>query len=278
MNYIEIDCRLDNPEVGNEIVVAFLADMGCDSFEDVPNGVKAYISKDCYKAEELNKAMEKCSQLGFDCSCKVAEMEQENWNELWESNYESVVVDGQCYVRAPFHPANPEMKYEITIEPKMSFGTAHHETTAQMISYLLTEDCNGKSVLDMGSGTGVLAILAAMRGAKRILAIDNDLWAYENCKENVERNQIRTVECICGDADSIKNTPYDIVIANINRNILLQDMEKYVQAMQKGSVLLLSGFYKEQDLPILIEEAVKYKVKFHSFKEKNNWTAARFIL
>jgi len=188
-----------------------------------------------------------------------------------------VLVDEQCYIRAPFHPAKQEIQYEIVIEPKMSFGTAHHETTAQMISYLLTEDCDGKSVLDMGTGTGVLAILAAMRGAKRILAIDNDTWAYENCKENVERNNIRTVETLCGTADSIKNPPYDIVIANINRNILLQDMEKYVQAMTNNGVLLLSGFYQEQDLSILIEEAAKYNVKFHSFKVKNDWVAARFV-
>ena len=278
MNYLEIDCTLDLPEIGREILVAFLAEMGCESFEDTENGTKAYISADCYNEKHLDAVVEKCSQLGFACSCKVTAWEQQNWNAVWESNYESVEIDGQCYIRAPFHVAKPEMKYEIVIEPKMSFGTAHHETTAQMISYLLTEDCVGKSVLDMGSGTGVLAILAAKRGAKRILAIDNDTWAYENCKENVERNNISTVETLCGNADNIKETPYDIVIANINRNILLQDMEKYVRAMTQVGVLLLSGFYKDADLPILIEEAAKHNLNFHSFKEKNKWAAARFVI
>ena len=276
MNYIEIDCTLNSPEFGREIVVAFLADMGCESFEDTETGVKAYISKDYYKENQLDEVIEKCSQLGFTCSCQIADMEQTNWNAVWESNYESVVVDGQCYIRAPFHPARTDVQYEIVIEPKMSFGTAHHETTSQMISYLLTEDCTEKSVLDMGSGMGVLAILAAIRGAKRVLAIDNDTWAYENCKENIERNNIHTIETLCGDADNIKDAPYDIVIANINRNILLQDMEKYVQAMSASGVLLLSGFY-QQDLPILIEETAKYNLAFHSFKAENDWVAVRFL-
>ena len=278
MSYIEIACAFTSSESSREILIAFLADIGCDSFEETENGVKAYIPKDCYKEEPLNEVIEKCSQLGFPCSYNITEMKQENWNAVWESNYESVVVDEQCYIRAPFHPARSNVKYEIVIEPKMSFGTAHHETTSQMISYLLTEDCEGKSVLDMGSGTGVLAILAVMRGAKRVLAIDNDPWAYENCKENAERNHIHAIETVCGDAHSIKNTPYDIIIANINRNILLQDMEKYIQATQSGGVLLLSGFYQDQDLSVLIEETAKYNVTFHSFKVKNNWVAARFIV
>jgi ribosomal protein L11 methyltransferase len=277
MNYTEIDCTLSFPEISREIMIAFLADMGCDSFEETETGVKAYIPKDYFCKEQLDGVKEQCTELGFDCSCEITERKQENWNAVWESNYESVVIDGQCYIRAPFHPAKPEMKYEIAIEPKMSFGTAHHETTALMISYLLTEDCEGKAVLDMGSGTGILSLLAAMRGAKRVLAIDNDIWAYENGKENAARNNIHTIETLCGNADSIKNAPYDIVLANINRNILLQDMEKYVQAMQAGGILLLSGFYQEPDLPILIEEAAKYGVTFHSSKTKNNWAAARFV-
>jgi len=278
MNYIEIDCRLRSPEISREIIIAFLADMGYESFEDTENGVKAYIPKDCFNKKELDGVTEKIAELGFACSCEVTDREQENWNAVWESNYESVVIDGQCYIRAPFHPAKPEMKYEIVIEPKMSFGTAHHETTSQMISYLLTEECEGKSVLDMGTGTGILSILAAMRGAKRILAIDNDIWAYENCKENAERNHIRVIETLCGDADSIKDATYNIVIANINRNILLQDMAKYVQAMASDGILLLSGFYQEPDLPILIEEAEKHNLIFHSAKVKNNWVAARFVV
>ena len=276
---MEIDCTLSSPEISREILIAFLADIGCESFEETENGVKAYIST-CYTPQFmplLDEVIEKCSHIGFSCSYKIKNMEQKNWNAVWESNYESVVIDKQCYIRAPFHPARTDVKYEILIEPKMSFGTAHHETTAQMISYLLTENCEDKTVLDMGSGTGILAILAAMRGAKRVLAIDIDTWAYENGKENVERNNIHTIETICGNADNIKDAPYDILIANINRNILLQDMEKYAQAMTAGSVLLLSGFYQNPDLPILIEEAAKYNIKFHSFKVKNDWAAARFV-
>ena len=144
MNYTEIDCTLSlltTSETNREILIAFLADIGCESFEESENGVKAYIPKDCYKEEQLNEVIERCAQLGFTCLYKITDWEQENWNALWESNYESVVVDEQCYIRAPFHPARSDMKYEIVIEPKMSFGTAHHETTSLMISYLLAEDC-----------------------------------------------------------------------------------------------------------------------------------------
>jgi len=277
MLYIELKCVVNPVEAGNEILIAFLAELEYDSFLETENGLLAYIPKTLFDEQKLKSLLHNSKECGFSFSYSFEDMEDKNWNALWESHYEAVVVDEQCYIRAPFHPAKPEMKYEIVIEPKMSFGTAHHETTAQMISYLLVENCEGKSVLDMGSGTGVLAILAAMRGAKRVLAIDNDTWAYENCKENVVQNNIHTVETVCGDADSIKDTPYDIVIANINRNILLQDMEKYIHAMKAGSILLLSGFYQNNDLSILIEEAAKYKVKFHSFKVKNEWVAARFV-
>jgi len=276
MQYIEIKCTVSPIETGNEIVIALLADMGCDSFVETEDGVLAYISKEIFEVEALDALFSGMSDGDFSVSYSWKEIEEQNWNAVWESNYESVLIDDRCYIRAPFHPHREDVEYEIVIEPKMSFGTAHHPTTSQMISYLLQENCNDKTVLDMGSGTGVLAILALMRGAKKATAIDNDSWAYENCLENVSRNDIQNMDTVLGDANSI-NASYDIIIANINRNILMQDMKKYADALNKNGVLLLSGFYLEPDLAILREEAEKHNLIFDSYKEKENWVAARFM-
>ena len=275
MKYIEIDCIITPAETGNEIIIALLADMGCDSFVEKENGVQAYIAKDIFDEKQLKDLFSDVSTWNFSVSYSWEEVEEQNWNAVWESNYEPVLIDNACYIRAPFHPNRQDVKYEIVIEPKMSFGTAHHPTTSQMISYILEEDCEGKTVLDMGSGTGVLAILAIMRGAKHATAIDNDEWAYENCLENVEKNHISNIEVVLGNADNIREK-YDIILANINRNILMQDMGKYANALNKNGILLLSGFYLEPDLEILKKETEKYNLVFDSFKEQENWVAAKF--
>jgi ribosomal protein L11 methyltransferase len=274
MRYIEINCSIHPVETGNEIAVAMLADMGCDSFVETENGILAYIQKEIFDEHELNTLFSGMSDCHFTVSYLWKEIEEQNWNTVWESNYDPVLIDGKCYIRAPFHSCRKEVEYEIVIEPKMSFGTAHHPTTSQMISYILEENCKDKTVLDMGSGTGVLAILAVMRGAKTATAIDNDEWAYENCLENVEKNAVSNIEVILGNADNITKK-YDIVLANINRNILLQDMEKYVDALNENGILLLSGFYPD-DLSVLKDESGKYNLVFDSCKEKENWVAVKF--
>lgn len=274
MRYIEIHCKIDNPQEGNEIMIALLADLGCDSFVENEEGVLAYIPQKDFRKEIFDDLLVN-NAVPYSFTLNYQLMEDKDWNAEWEANYSSVIIDNCCLIRAPFHESVPNMLYEIIIEPKMAFGTAHHSTTSQIISYLLEENCNAKKILDMGTGTGVLAILAALKGAKHITAIDNDEWAYNNCIENVEKNNIHIIETILGDAKSIKDVDYDIVIANINRNILLQDMATYAKVMTDNGVLFLSGFYKEPDLDILLQEAKKYQLEITSYKEKNGWVATR---
>lgn len=274
MRYIEIHCKIDNPQEGNEIMIALLADLGCDSFVENEEGVLAYIPQKDFRKEIFDDLLVN-NAVPYSFTLNYQLMEDKDWNAEWEANYSSVIIDNCCLIRAPFHESVPNMLYEIIIEPKMAFGTAHHSTTSQIISYLLEENCNAKKILDMGTGTGVLAILAALKGAKHITAIDNDEWAYNNCIENVEKNNIHIIETILGDAKSIKDVDYDIVIANINRNILLQDMATYAKVMTDNGVLFLSGFYKEPDLDILLQEAKKYQLEMTSYKEKNGWVATR---
>lgn len=274
MRYIEIHCKIDNPQEGNEIMIALLADLGCDSFVENEEGVLAYIPQKDFRKEIFDDLLVN-NAVPYSFTLNYQLMEDKDWNAEWEANYSSVIIDNCCLIRAPFHESVPNMLYEIIIEPKMAFGTAHHSTTSQIISYLLEENCNAKKILDMGTGTGVLAILAALKGAKHITAIDNDEWAYNNCIENVEKNNIHIIETILGDAKSIKDVDYDIVIANINRNILLQDMAIYAKVMTDNGVLFLSGFYKEPDLDILLQEAKKYQLEITSYKEKNGWVATR---
>lgn len=274
MRYIEIHCKIDNPQEGNEIMIALLADLGCDSFVENEEGVLAYIPQKDFRKEIFDDLLVN-NAVPYSFTLNYQLMEDKDWNAEWEANYSSVIIDNCCLIRAPFHESVPNMLYEIIIEPKMAFGTAHHSTTSQIISYLLEENCNAKKILDMGTGTGVLAILAALKGAKHITAIDNDEWAYNNCIENVEKNNIHIIETILGDAKSIKDVDYDIVIANINRNILLQDMATYAKVMTNNGVLFLSGFYKDPDLDILLQEAKKYQLVMTSYKEKNGWVATR---
>ncbi|HLT49830.1 MAG TPA: 50S ribosomal protein L11 methyltransferase, partial [Aequorivita sp.] len=185
-----------------------------------------------------------------------------------------IEVDGKCTVRAPFHP-DKNFEYEIVIEPKMSFGTGHHETTFMMLQFILENNFKGKSVLDMGCGTAVLAILAEMRGASKLDAIDIDEWCFENSLENIERNNCENISVFLGDAKLLSDKKYDVIIANINRNILLSDMDTYRKCLEKGGILYLSGFYNE-DLPIIKEACNNLGFTFVENKEKNKWVAAKF--
>ncbi len=277
MAYIEIRCQVSEPTEGNEILIALLSELGCDSFEENAHGLNAYISQENFDKQNFDNLLQQASNFSFDFSFTYHQMEDKNWNALWEQSYQPVLIDNQCYIRAPFHEPIQNIGYDIIIKPEMSFGTAHHPTTAQLVSYLLREDCVDKKVLDMGTGTGVLAILAKKRGAKYVLAIDNDKWAYHNCMENIKRNDCQNVIALYGDVALVKDTDFDIVIANINRNILLRDMKFYAQAMKKNAVLFLSGFFLNPDLNLLKEEAEKYGLVYDSHCEKNEWVAARLV-
>lgn len=276
MKYLEIKCRISPLEIGSEILTALLGDIGCDSFMDWEEGLLAYIPADVFSEEKL-KQIQLPSESGIQWNYEISQVEDRDWNAVWESNYEPVWIDGQCYIHAPFHPAVEGAAYDILIEPKMSFGTAHHETTAQMLSFLLEEDCKGKSLLDMGSGTGVLAILASKKGAAPVTAIDIDEWAYSNILDNNRLNHTEHIRCLLGDARSIPDETYDIILANINRNILLQDMPVYAKHLKPGGVIFFSGFYEGEDLTYIREKAESLGLTYDIHKTRNRWVAARFV-
>lgn len=271
--YIAYHFKVQPLQPAVEILIAELGYAGFESFVETDEGVTAYIQKDEWN-DAILEEIQILDSEEFEISYTFEDIEQTNWNEEWEKNFNPIIVDDLCSVRAPFHE-KPNTKYDIIIEPKMSFGTGHHETTHMMIQYILKNDVLGKSVLDMGCGTGVLAILAEMKGAKPIDAIDYDNWCYLNSLENVERNNCKHITVIEGDASVLPGRHYDIVIANINRNILLNDMETYVNTLNADGLLFLSGFYND-DIPIIKAECEKYKLTHMETFERHNWVALKF--
>ena len=278
MAFIEIKLTLAQADPWKDVFTSLLADAGCDSFMDgeSENILLAYIKEELYDAEIIKQLIQN-HKFDTEATYSVSRIEEQDWNAVWEASYEPVTIAGRCHIRAPFHKPCPDVEYEIIIEPKMSFGTAHHETTSLMIEYILEEDFTGKSVLDMGSGTGVLAILARKRGATPVVAIDNDPWAYENNIENNARNGINDITVKLGDASAIGEQTFDVIIANINRNILLNDMHLYAKSMRPGSLIFFSGFYQGHDLDTIKAKAATLGLEFVSNKVRNEWTAAKFI-
>lgn len=274
MDYILITCKITPLNPGTEISIAQLSDIGFESFEETEQGVNAYIQAKDFSPEKLANAFASAEGIEVEYIQKL--IPAQNWNAVWESNFEPVIIDGKCSVRAPFHPKPEGVEFDLVIEPKMSFGTAHHETTSLMISYLLKTNVNEKAVLDMGCGTAVLAILAGMKGAKDVTAIDIDPWPVENAKENARNNNVLQIEVIMGGAEQLGKKSFDVILANINRNVLLADMESYTNVLNKNGTLFLSGFYKE-DLEQITKTAFENDLEFVSFETKNNWTAAQYF-
>ncbi len=272
--YLGFHFSVEPKELGSEILVAELGELPFESFIDSDLGIVAYIQKQFW-TENILDDLHILSSPEFQISYTIEEIDQVNWNEEWEKNFEAIEVDGICHVRAPFHPKT-DAKFDIVIEPKMSFGTGHHETTHMMIQHLLETEVSEKKTLDMGCGTAILAILAEMKGAQPIDAIDIDNWCYLNSIENAARNNCNHITVYEGDADLLKGKKYDLIIANINRNILLNDMQTYVDCLNKDGILLLSGFYTE-DIPFIdsscIEKGLTYVKKF----ERNNWVSLKYI-
>ncbi len=272
--YIGYEFKVEPLQPGVEILIAELGYAGFESFVETQEGATAYIQKEEWNADILED-IQILNSEEFKITFEFNEIEQINWNKEWEKNFSPIVVDDVCAVRAPFHDTF-DTQYDIIIEPKMSFGTGHHETTHMMIQHILKNDFKGKSVLDMGCGTGVLAILAELKGAKPIDAVDYDNWCYLNSLENVERNNCQHITVIEGDASALQGKTYDVIIANINRNILLQDMKTYVSCLNEGGVMFLSGFYND-DIPIIQKECEKYLLKFSEKLERNNWVSLKFL-
>ncbi|MDQ8014804.1 MAG: 50S ribosomal protein L11 methyltransferase, partial [Flavobacterium nitrogenifigens] len=211
----------------------------------------------------------------FKIEYTIEEIDQVNWNEEWEKNFEPIDVDGKCHVRAPFHEKT-DAEFDIVIEPKMSFGTGHHETTHMMIQHLLEMDVKGLKTLDMGCGTAILAILAEMKGAEPIDAIDIDNWCYLNSIENAERNNCKHISVYEGDAALLAGKKYDLIIANINRNILLNDMQSYVDALNPKGIILFSGFY-EEDIPFIDASCVEKGLTYVKKLQRNNWVSLKYV-
>ncbi len=273
LRYIEYNFTIEPRDPAAEILIAELGLFGFESFVETETGLLAYIPSEEHSEDVINE-IQILKSDEFIVEYSVKTIEQTNWNEEWEKNFTPINVDNKVYVRAPFHDAST-MDYEIIIEPKMSFGTGHHETTHMMIQHLLDLDLTNKSVLDMGCGTGILAIFAAMKNARPVDAIDIDEWCVENTNENIEKNNCEFISVFLGDAHLLKNQKYDIIIANINRNILLQDLPAYKRCLNNNGILLLSGFYTE-DEPLLQSKAKELEFEFLKKLERNNWLSLQF--
>ncbi|UMY65254.1 MULTISPECIES: 50S ribosomal protein L11 methyltransferase [unclassified Flavobacterium] len=274
ITYLGYHFTVEPKEPGAEILLAELGETAFESFVETEDGITAYVQKALWEADILT-GIYILESPEFRISYTIEEIEQVNWNSEWEKNFEPIDVDGRCHVRAPFHPASGA-EYEIVIEPKMSFGTGHHETTHMMIQHLLETDVTGMKTLDMGCGTAILAILAAMKGAHPIDAIDIDEWCYLNSIENAERNNCQHITVYEGDASLLPGKRYDLIIANINRNILLQDMNTYVDCLEPGGTLLLSGFY-EEDIPFIDASCVENGLIFATKHSRHNWVALKYL-
>ncbi|MFV0330816.1 MAG: 50S ribosomal protein L11 methyltransferase [Dysgonomonas sp.] len=276
MKYIEVKfiCTPNN-EIVNSILSATIAEIGFESFVEDELGTTAYIQSDMFNMEKLDEIL-----ANFPIEAEIIytfkSIEEQNWNEEWEKNYfQPLIIDNRCIIQSTFHNVPATYDYNIYIDPKMAFGTGHHQTTELMIREILKDDFSGKSLLDMGTGTAILAILASMRGADPIIAIDIDQWAYDNAMENLKINNIDNVKVEIGGAELLGSTTFDVILANINRNILLNDIHSYVSVLNTGGSLYMSGFYVE-DIPVITEECNKNGLTFISNTTKDNWTAVKF--
>jgi ribosomal protein L11 methyltransferase len=278
MNYYEVRLTLSPYNQQNaEILVALLAELNFDSFADTEDGLLAYITEGSYS---LSNISDLCKNLPFSnvkVSYQSKLIENQNWNTKWESNFDPICVEKLCRIRAPFHRPELNFNLEIVIEPKMSFGTGHHQTTWLMVRELFELQMGEKDVLDMGCGTGILAIIAEKLGANSVVAIDNDSWAYENAKENINRNHCSHTNVLYGDASLTGNKHFDIILANINLNILLQDMSIYKRCLNKGGKLIVSGVFVS-DVPSLNHKAAELGFTFFVQRQRDEWALIGYLL
>ncbi|MEO6633273.1 MAG: 50S ribosomal protein L11 methyltransferase [Mucilaginibacter sp.] len=277
MNYYELlFTTIPTEDYQQDLLINALGEIGFDTFEELDFGFKAYIPSDVFNQEVLDQTLAAYQDM-FTFSYDITLIPQKNWNEVWESNFEPIEIGSRIFVRATFHQPKPEFKYEIVIDPKMAFGTGHHQTTSMMLQLMLENEFSGKNVLDMGCGTGILAIMAAKLGAAEITAIDYDPVCYESTIENAQLNHTENIIALCGSKEAIPAAKFDIILANINRNILLDQMERYSEVLTLNGEIYFSGFYETPDLEIITDEARKYGLKYISHKKDKDWVAAKFV-
>lgn len=273
MEYTKVNFNLIKAEEYQiDLLIDVLGSIGFESFDETENGFNAFI-----QTSEFDEAVLNSTLLEFDEEIEytfvISAVVPENWNTAWEKNFSPMVVKDQCYVRATFHEPKPTFPYEIIIDPKMAFGTGHHQTTTMMMEYILERDWKGKKVLDMGCGTGILAILAAKRGAAEIIAIDYDPLSYESTLENANLNDQPLIKAICGGKEAIPNEIFDSILANINRNILLDQIPRYAEVLKENASIFFSGFYDEPDMGMILEACKPFKMEYVSHKKLGDWVA-----
>ena len=266
-------------ETVNDVLAAVLGEAGFESFVESEGGLTAYIQQALCDENTIKNAITEFPLPDTEITYTYVEAEDKDWNEEWEKNFfQPIIIGDRCVIHSTFHHDIPQAEYDIVINPQMALGTGHHETTSLIIGELLDNNLQGKSLLDMGGGTSILAILARMRGAIPCTAIDIDEWCVRNSLENIELNGVDRISVFQGDASALKGKgPFDVTIANINRNILLNDMTQYVPCMRSGSELHQSGFYVN-DIPVIQAEAERIGLRFVHHREKNRWAAVKFAL
>lgn len=280
MKYFEVTFNVKPcSETATDILSALTADIGFESFVECDNGMKAYIQQPLFDEAALKQVLAGFPMPDTEISYTINEPEDKDWNEEWEKNFfQPIVIGDRCVIHSTFHKDYPEAEYDIVINPQMAFGTGHHETTSSILAELLEADLKGKSVLDMGCGTSILAILASMRGAGQVTAIDIDDWCVNNSRDNIALNHLDNITVELGDASLLEGRkPFDVIIANINRNILLRDMPVYAACMHPGLEIYMSGFYTE-DIPAIREKGENLGMEFIHFREKHNWAAVKLIM
>ena len=278
-DYYEVRFDLEPcSEDATDLLAGMLAECNYESFVPDECGLTAYVRKEEYCPSAIDETL---AEFPFDCKINIKSelIEGQDWNAEWEKNYfQPIVIGDRVVVHSSFHTAIPAAQYDIVIDPKMAFGTGHHSTTSQILTALLSTDLEGKSVIDMGTGTGILAILAAMRGAAPVTGIELDGFAYENAIENVSINGHSEIQLINGDASALADIdPADVFIANINRNVILNDLAVYASRLKKGGMMLLSGFYEGDDSDMIVNEGRSHGLSFSSMTSDNRWACLRLI-
>lgn len=275
MNYLQVTFNGENlADYQQDILIAELATIGFDTFEETATGFDAFVIAEQFDETALKNLLE---TEELTCSYEVKAIAAENWNEEWEKNFSPLIISDDCYVRATFHEAQPKYRYEIVIDPKMAFGTGHHQTTTLMMEYILETEFTDKIVLDMGAGTAILGILAAKRGAKAVVAIDYDEVCYLSAIENAKLNDVANLISLHGGKEAIPERNFDVILANINRNILLDQIERYAEVLKTKGEIFFSGFYETPDLEMIKAHAKQFGLNYISHKRLKDWVATKFV-